>query len=240
MGTEISIKGASVNPTSQYLPVNYNGSFADSSFGILAPPGGYYGWAGIRTQVGTLLTLPTGVDQNNVAPYLESYGLSIMSTPFTGKKTAIGDYNGGTNTVLTIDNSYGPFGRIYATVAGAPSLELNVYEGIHTIGNAYVYAPTSQAFAGGGMAIYEAGGEAVIGCGISSGANGVFRASGVQGFVTIGNTPSTSIGIDFYNQAIRLGSLILDSMPPSNTTTPVKWAAVVDQNGVSYRMPLYQ
>lgn len=240
MGTEISIKGASVNPTSQYVPLNYNGSFVDSSVNIIAPPGGYYGWAGISTQVGTLLVLPSGVDQSNVASSLDSYGLKIMNTPFTGKQTIIGDYNGGTNTRLTIDNSFGPMGRIYATVGGSPSLELNIYDGIASVGEAFVNPWTIQVQAYGGMAMYSSGGEGIIGCGISSPSNGILRASGSQGFVTIGNTPSTSIGIDFFNQAMRIGSLIIDGTPPSNTTTPVKWATVIDQNGVSYRMPLYQ
>jgi hypothetical protein len=229
-----------VNPTDQYVPLNYGGEFADSPIGILAPPGGYFGWAGLRTQVGTTIVPPSGVDQSDIAPYLDYYGLSIQNTPFTGKQTVIGDYNGGTNTVLTIDNSYGPFGRIYATVGGSPALELNTDGAIYTFGEAFVNPPISQVQASGGMAIYGAGGEAIIGCGISSPTNGVFRASGAFGFVTIGTTPSRSIGAFVAGSpAMQIGSALINGTP-SNTATPVAWTKVRNESGTIYYSPLYQ
>jgi len=229
-----------VNPTDQYVPLNFGGEFADSPFSAAIASAGYYGWPVLQTQVGQIISLPPGVDQSNVAPYLDYYGLSIQNNPITGKQTVIGDYNGGTNTRLTIDNSYGPFGRIYATVGGSPALELNSAESIYTFGEAFVNAPISEVQASGGMAIYGAGGEAIIGCGISSPTNGVFRASGAFGFVTIGTTPSRSIGAFVAGSpAMQIGSALINGTP-SNTATPVAWTKVRNESGTIYYSPLYQ
>lgn len=177
MGTEISIKGASVNPTSGRYPINKDGAFVDS---------------GLQN---VLLFPPMG---------LGYIGLKFVDT-FSS---------------LTL-------------------LNLNPLDRGFTFGDASYDAPTSQVYASGGLSILQFGGEAVIGCGISSPSNGVFRASGVQGFISVGNTPSSSIGVNMFNQSVRIGSNLINGAP-SNTTTPAAWTKVQDQNGVTYYLPLYQ
>lgn len=177
MGTEISIKGASVNPTSGRYPINKDGAFVDSGLqnALLFPPMGL-GYIGLK--------------------FVDAFSSRTL-------------------------------------------LNLNPLDLGYTFGDASYDAPTIQAFANGGLSIYQAGGEAVIGCGISSGANGVFRASGAQAFISIGNTPSTSIGVNMFSDSVRIGSNLINGAP-SNTTTPAAWTKVQDQNGVTYYLPLYQ
>jgi hypothetical protein len=117
-------------------------------------------------------------------------------------------------------------------------LQLNPLAQAMTFGDAY-YTSGSGVGAMNGIATYAPVGEAVIGCGISSDANGVFRASGSQGFITIGNTPSSSIGVNMFDQSVRIGSNLINGAP-SNTTTPAAWTKVQDQNGTTYYSPLYQ
>jgi hypothetical protein len=176
MGTEISIKGASVNPTSGRYPINKDGVFADSGLrnALLLPPIGY------------------------------SYiGL-----------------------------------KFYDEFWGSTLLELNPFAQAMTFGDAD-YTSGSGVGAMNGIATYAPVGEAIIGCGISSPSNGVFRASGAQGFITIGNTPSSSIGVNMFDQSVRIGSNLINGAP-SNTATPAAWTKVKDQNGVTYYLPLYQ
>lgn len=125
--------------------------------------------------------------------------------------------------------------------AGTRLLALDPLNFAYTFGNASYDAPTNQAYASGGLSVLEAGGEAVIGCGISSGANGVFRASGAQGFVTIGTTPSRSIGVISAGgpPAVFLGSTLTGGSP-TDSVTPVAWTKVRNESGTIYYSPLYQ
>lgn len=174
MGTEISIKGASVNPTSGKYPINRNGAFVNS-------------------------------------------GLSDAY------------------------DSFGPFPptglKFYDSFANSTLLNLSPIDIGYTFGQAFF--DQFGVVASTGLAVHGAMGEAVMGCGISAGTNGVFRASGAQAFITIGNTPFTSIGVNMFSQSVRIGSHLINGAP-SNTSTPAAWTKVQDQNGVTYYLPLYQ
>lgn len=147
-----------------------------------------------------------------------------------------------TNTLANPPYGYNYIGLKFIDTwnGGQTRLELNPFDFAYTFGNASYDAPTSQVYASGGLSILEFAGEAVIGCGISSGANGVFRASGVQGFVTIGTNPSRSIGCFVAGSpAMQIGSALINGTP-SNTATPVAWTKVRNESGTIYYSPLYQ
>jgi hypothetical protein len=108
-----------------------------------------------------------------------------------------------------------------------------------TCGDAY-YTSGSGVGAMNGIATYAPVGEAIIGCGISSPTNGVFRASGVLATVSIGTNPSTSLGVFASgNPAVVVGSGF-NGGAPTNTSTPVAWTRVRTEAGTTYYLPLYQ
>jgi len=121
------------------------------------------------------------------------------------------------------------------------ALEINPLELTYSLGSAGVDYVNNQLFANSGIITSTMFGEAVIGCGISGGTNGVFRASGNFGFVTIGTNADSSIGVDLASAAIRIGSRFsMFNITPNNPTTPVKWVIVSDENFNQYYLPLYQ
>lgn len=128
--------------------------------------------------------------------------------------------------------------KYYDDFQGKTLLELNPMDLSYTFGNAFY--DEFGVVASGGIAISQPMGQMVIGCGISSGANGVFRASGVQGFISIGNTPSTSIGVNMFSQSVRIGSGLMFATPPVDPVNAAQWVTVNDESGNSFRMPLYQ
>ena len=146
--------GASVNPTSTYMPYNDSGSFVDSGFS-------YSGPAGLEK---TLL------EHNDT--FATTLKLNTLNDEFTfGRATSGGISTSATSglALLTISSSF-------------------------SLGNASTNG--SSVAASWGMAIDANIGEAIIGCGMSSPSNGVFRASSADGAVWIGNGGiNNSIGI---------------------------------------------
>jgi len=131
---------------------------------------------------------------------------------------------------LTFRDNYSGLGKL---------LELNPIDFAYTFGQAE-YQPFSSVSASGGLAIYPNIGQAIIGVGVSSPYEGVFKVNSASGNVTIGNAPSTSIGVNMWNQTMIIGSDLTLFVSPSNPTTPVKWLIVTDENGNYFQMPLYQ
>lgn len=110
------------NPTTGFLPVKEGANFYDSPLSAIPPPSGYVGYTGVQTQVGLLVTPPSGVDQSNIAPYLPYYGLGVQNTPFAGYKSAIGDY---------INQQYLTFGLYDNPSVGSSFVRLNNNQGSH-------------------------------------------------------------------------------------------------------------
>ena len=164
----------------------------------------------------------------------------ICYNDFAGNPSIFAD-GGLTNSVIMTPMGYAYLGLTFRdNYSGLGKLlELNPSDYVYTFGQAE-YQLFSGVSATGGLSIYPMMGEAVIGCGISSPDNGVFRASGIQGFITIGNTPSTSIGVDTLWPAMRIGANLQTFDSPSNPTTPIKWVLVTDESGNIFQMPLYQ
>lgn len=137
------------------------------------------------------------------------------------------------------DNMYGtgiPFG-IYnignPMFGGSPNLNIDDNNGLYSFGNASAnnYFSTS-AF----MGIAFSSGIAIMGCAMSSPSNGVFKADGNNGFVRIGTSDDTSIGVDLINQKFRVGSNLITT---GTHVTISRWLKVVNESGTSYYLPLY-
>jgi hypothetical protein len=77
--------------------------------------------------------------------------------------------------------------------------------------------------------------SAIIGTQDALAGQGIFKA--VSGFVTIGQTSGSSIGVDYYDWSFYVGSLLCSGAPASGT--PVKWLKVVDESYDIYYIPLY-
>lgn len=102
------------------------------------------------------------------------------------------------------------------------------------------FTPATYEISTQGVGIAPSWGEMTMGCGISSPTNGVFRASGVFGFVTIGTHPTRSLGVFVAgNPAMQMGSALINGAP-SNLVTPVAWTRVRNESGTIYYSPLYQ
>lgn len=129
--------------------------------------------------------------------------------------------------------------KFYDTFSGSTLLLLDPLNMGYTFGDAS-FVPGTSVSASGGISIQPAIGEMIMGCGISSPTNGVFRASGNTGIISMGTTPFTSIGISAYDQSLFIGSGLIGNIGPMDAITPVKWITVVDQNGNYYKSPLYQ
>lgn len=143
------------------------------------------------------------------------------------------------------DNTFGtgiPLGfysNINPVFGGGYNLNIDDSNGLYSFGVANA-SPFGGSTASGGIAISPNSGEAIINCGMASPYNGVFKANGASGKVTIGTSDTSSIGVNTYSNEVVFGSQFINTTPPYNTTTPAKWLNINDANGHSYKMPIYQ
>lgn len=142
------------------------------------------------------------------------------------------------------DTIYGtgiPFG-IYnignPVYGGSLNLNIDDVNAEYSIGQANIFGSPSAL---SGIAINGNYGEAIIGVGMSSPSNGVFRASAASGNVWLG-TYGESYGVGFhgYSGTMFLGSSLVTPASPSNPTTPVAWYNITNEFGVQFFAPLYQ
>lgn len=236
----VPASGASVNPTSGFLPLNNAGEFIDSSFKSIEPPMGYVGIMGFETKAGIFSTYPPGYDASNIASWLPSYGLYVSNNS-TIRKSAIGDYsftyyNG--SSFLCGDGTEQNNQVLYGYSAGYNVFKANVFSSDYHFGNASNDVSIYVSQASTGIAIQE--GAAIIGCGMSSPTAGVFKAESPSGIIRIGTNDGEQIGVSPYDASMIIGSSLMNTTPPANAATVVKWANVVDGSGNSYKFPLYQ
>jgi len=120
---------------------------------------------------------------------------------------------------------------------GSTTLQLNSFNLEYSLGN----ANATTISASSGIAINGNFGEAIIGCGMSSPTNGVFRASSASNNVWVG-TYGESWGVGFHGNSgtMFLGSSLVTPASPSNPTTPVAWYNITNEFGVQFFAPLYQ
>lgn len=235
--------GLETNPTTNFLPSNWLGEFADSPINLSIAPAGYLGWAKLSTRIGTLLSVPTGVDQTNVAPYLPQYGLSITNNPVQGSMTTIGDTGSGTLR-LSVINNYPPnsalANSLYAQGGGAgfnSSFWVKGDGSLVQIGQQLSFNTTNIM---NGIFADRATATLKINCGITSPNDGIISVSGTTGLILLNSLANGAIGLDIFGNNFIIGSPITTFIPPNDPVNPQKWVKVSDGEGNFYNMPLYQ
>lgn len=236
--------GLETNPTTNFLPSNWLGEFADSPINLSIAPSGYLGWAKLSTKIGSLISPPVGKDQTNIAPYLDNYGLSILNNAFTGAKTIIGDYAGAIGSSPMRLNLETPIsGAAKAYIDSSNSLGIsNVFEVNASgdkirLGQGFSY--TSSNILNGIYAEAELGLVKLNG-GMTSGDTGVFSSFGPSGITRIGTSDYFGLGVSQFYYSILIGSAFTEGPAPTNPTTPVDWVSVITETGGMYMIPLYQ
>ena len=125
------------------------------------------------------------------------------------------------NTILTYKDNY-----------NRTRLKIDATNDYYSFG----YADATYTAAVGGIAISNNTGEAIIGCGMSSPSNGVFRASSASGIISLGSGFSYAIGYNNNFNSMHVGSSIIQggSYSPLGAYIPV-----TDENGTTYYLALY-
>ena len=81
----------------------------------------------------------------------------------------------------------------------------------------------------------------VVGMNMQGGTDGVIRANGSTGDVSIGAYGTAyHLGVNPFSGGVLVGSGFMTTTAPANPSTPVKWVTFIDEGGVQYRIPAYQ
>ena len=194
--------------------------------------------------------IPAGAAVNptsGVMPYNDSGSFVDSGFSYSGpaglEKTLL-EHNDTFATTLKLNtlNDEFTFGRATSggiSTSATSGLALLTISSSFSLGNASTSG--SGVSASWGMALDANIGEAIIGVGMSSPSNGVFRASSASGNVWVG-TYGESWGVGFHGNAgtMFLGSSLVTPASPSNPTTPVAWYNITNEFGVQFFAPLYQ
>jgi len=176
----------------------------------------------------------TYIPYNDGGVFVDS-GFSYNGPALNEKSILV--HNDGSNDRMTLDSFNGIYsfgsaqGISGATTNGGFASNLDGF----AVGNA-ASASVGAVSAYNGLAIDGVGGEAIIGCGMSSPSNGVFRASSASGIISVGNSTSYSIGYNNNYNSMHVGTNLIvgGSYSPLGAYIPV-----TDENGTTYYLPLY-
>lgn len=229
-----------VNPTDQYAPINFGGELADSPFSAAVGMVGYTGWPVLQTQVGQLISLPPGVDQSNVAPYLPYYGLSIQNNPIIGVKTTLGAYQGGfMNFSVNGANNGSLSNSLYVSPVTPGQFSPFWVKGDGTrvqIGQQINFNSSNIL---NGIIVDSSLGILKLNANSANPDFGMMSIDNNTGLAVIGYEAATSVGLNTFYGSFHVGSFVMDPYF-SPTAGIANWIKVVDQNGVQYKIPLYQ
>lgn len=129
--------------------------------------------------------------------------------------------------------------KYYDDFAGQTLLALDPLNMVYTFGDA-TFTPGSSVSASAGISIQSPMGQMIIGCGVSSPTNGVFKVDAASGNLYIGTTPMGSIGVNMFLRSVIIGSLINSaSNSPVDPVNPVSWIKIQDENGNFKFVPSY-
>lgn len=190
------------------------------------------------------LTSGSALSGTEVVPIVQS-GATVKVTT-----QDIADLGGGTNPTSTYIpyNNAGTFansGFNYSAVYGLDTLTHKDSSSatnlkLDSVNFSYSFGAASSSF-GSVSASYGIGidssNEAIISCGIGSTTNGEFRASGANGAIWIGsNGIGYGIGYNTMFNSIFIGTSLITN---TGSYTQTHWAAVNDEMGNTYYLPLY-
>jgi hypothetical protein len=81
----------------------------------------------------------------------------------------------------------------------------------------------------------------VIGGNMQGGTEGIIRANGNTGVVSIGAFGvEYALGVNPFGGGVLIGSGFMETIPPANSTVPAIWIWVTNENGVQYKVAAYQ
>lgn len=110
-----------------------------------------------------------------------------------------------------------------------PILFLQGMNESYSLGN----ADSENGGATAGIEINGNMGAVTIGCGVSSPSAGVFKVSGDAGFIRLGNSDTTSIGVNMFQNGFRVGSNLIYDQGGN------KRIRVFDEVGTEYYINLH-
>ena len=181
----------------------------------------------------------TYIPYNDGGAFVDS-GFSYNGPALNEKSILV--HNDGSNDRMTLDSFNGIYsfgsaqGISGATTNGGFASNLDGF----AVGNA-ASASVGAVSAYNGLAIDGVGGEAIIGCGMSSPSNGVIRASSASGGIWMSPYGvSYGVGFNTNTDSMLIGSSLVTPASPSNPTTPVAWYNITNEFGVQFFAPLYQ
>ena len=127
--------------------------------------------------------------------------------------------------------------KVSAVISGNNFLNLDAMNVNYSIGEA--------SFSGGipsaNIGIAMASNRMVMGLQFAGGTEGMFRANGATGIVSIGGFGAEyTLGVNPFSGGILVGSSYITGTAPVNTTTPVRWVTIVSEIGAQYKIPVYQ
>lgn len=179
---------------------------------------------------------------SGVIPYNSGGALADSGFTYSGpsgfEKTLL-EHNDTFATTLKLNtlNDEFTFGRATSggiSTSATSGLALLTISSSFSLGNASTNG--SSVNASWGMALDANIGEAIIGVGMSSPSNGVFRASSASGIIAVGNGASNSIGYNNNYNSMHVGTNLIvgGSYSPLGAFIPV-----TDENGTTYYLALY-
>jgi hypothetical protein len=81
----------------------------------------------------------------------------------------------------------------------------------------------------------------VIGMNMQGGTEGIIRADGNTGVVSIGAFGTAyHLGVNPFGGGVLFGSGFIDTIPPANSGSPQVWINITNENGVQYKVAGYQ
>jgi len=188
--------------------------------------------------------------------------ISVDSTdPANPIVSALGGGGGGTNPTsgfIPINNN-GTFvdSKIQqGTLYGLPTYEFNGLAKISAVlsGNNFLNLDAMNEFFGFGTNVGFPGGipsvdvgmamtgmRMVIGMNMQGGTDGVIRANGNTGVVSIGAFGTEYVlGVNPFGGGVLVGAGFIDTIPPANSGAAAVWINITNENGVQYKVAGYQ
>jgi len=141
-------------------------------------------------------------------------------------------------------DSFGPFPptglKFYDSFANSALLNLSPIDVGYTFGQAFF--DQFGVVASSGIAINGMMGQMVMGCGISSGSNGIFKANGTTGIVRIGASDNLGIGTHLFYNSFFVGAGIMNGSSPSgyNPNTPSRFIRLTNEWGERFVIPIWE
>jgi hypothetical protein len=193
------------------------------------------------------LVSATNIKTINGTSVLGSGDLVIAGGGGTNPTSGLMPYNSGgsfVDTSIEIGSAFGsPTYKFKDSTIVSATYFTDTFLNMDYSVNEYSFGIAS--FSGGipsaeiGMAM--TGMRMVIGMNMQGGTDGVIRANGNTGVVSIGAYGvEYALGVNPFGGGVLIGSGFMETIPPANATVPAIWIWVTNENGLQYKIAGYQ